>query len=132
VNERRLIGSGTRWEDEIGYSRAVVQGPWCFVSGTTDGSASGIAAQADGALSTIEAALTKAGFSVSDVVRVRYLVSEAQEFEQCWPVLKRWFGSVRPAATMEQVGLIDPALRIEIEVTALRDTSTSALVGGQL
>lgn len=120
MSERQRISSGGPWEDKIGYSRALVAGDWCFVSGTTSSAAPDIAGQADAVLGVISAALAEGGFSMADVVRVRYLVQDAQEFEAAWPVLTRWFGEVKPAATMEQVGLIDPALRIEIEVTAYR------------
>ncbi len=120
MSERRLISSGGPWEDHIAYSRAVVAGDWAFVSGTTSTDAPDIASQADGALTIIAAALAEGGFSMSDVVRVRYLVPDATEFEECWPVLRQWFGDVRPAATMQECALIDPAMRIEIEVTAYR------------
>lgn len=104
----------------MAYSRAVAHGDWCFVSGTTYGEADDIAGQAEGALAIIAAALDQAGFAMDDVVRVRYLVADAAEFDQCWPVLRKWFTDVKPAATMEQVGLIAPHLRIEIEATAYR------------
>ena len=123
---RRLISSGSTFEAEIGYSRAVVAGPWVFVSGTTgfDYSTMSIAedvvAQAEQCMKNIAAALAEAGASVADVVRVHYLLPSAIDFEPCWPVLKRWFGNVRPAATMISAGLADPRMKIEIEVTALK------------
>jgi enamine deaminase RidA (YjgF/YER057c/UK114 family) len=123
---RRLISSGSRFEEEIGYSRAVVDGDWIHVSGTTgfDYATMRIAAdvvpQCEQALANIEAALAEAGGSLADVVRVRYLLPDAADFEPCWPVLRRAFGAVRPAATMQVCGLIDPRARIEIEVTARR------------
>jgi enamine deaminase RidA (YjgF/YER057c/UK114 family) len=123
---RRLISSGSRFEEEIGYSRAVVDGDWIHVSGTTgfDYATMTIAAdvvpQCEQALANIEAALAEAGGSLADVVRVRYLLPDAADFEPCWPVLRRAFGAVRPAATMQVCGLIDPRARIEIEVTARR------------
>ncbi len=123
---RRLISSGSRFEAEIGYSRAVVEGDWVFVAGTTgfDYAAMTIAPdvreQAAQAMRTISAALEEAGSSVRDVVRVRYIVPEAADFEPCWPVLLEWFGTVRPAATMMVAGLADPRMKIEIEVTARR------------
>ncbi|MDN4490442.1 RidA family protein [Demequina sp. SYSU T00068] len=120
MSERRLIGSGGPWEERVAYSRAVVQGDWCFVSGTTSTASADPAGQADAALAIIAAALEEGGFAMSDVVRVRYLLPDASDFEACWPVLRRWFGDVRPAATMQECGLIDPAMRIEIEVTAYR------------
>ncbi len=98
----------------------MVQGDWAFVSGTTSTASPDVADQADAALATIAAALEEGGFSMADVVRVRYLLPDAADFEACWPVLRRWFGDVRPAATMQQCALIDPAMRIEIEATAYR------------
>ena len=121
---RQLISSGSTFEQDIGYSRAVVDGDWVFVSGTTgfDYStmtiADGVVAQAEQCLKNIEAALTQAGSGLKDVVRVTYLLPEAGEFQACWPVLRKYFGDIRPAATMMAVGLADPRMRIEIEVTA--------------
>ena len=121
---RRLIGSGSSFEAEIGYSRAVVDGDWVFVSGTTGFDyatmriADGIVEQCEQALSNIEQALQQAGASMADVVRVHYIVPVAAEFALCWPVLRQWFGAVRPAATMISAGLADPRMHIEIEVTA--------------
>jgi len=126
TTERRLISSGSTFEAEIGYSRAVVAGPWVFVSGTTgfDYStmtiAEDVVAQAEQCMKNIAAALAEAGASVADVVRVHYLLPSATDFERCWPVLRRWFGNVRPAATMISAGLADPRMKIEIEVTALK------------
>ena len=77
-----------------------------------------LAEQTDRCLRNIQAALTEAGATLADVVRVTYLLPRAQDFPQCWPVLRRYFGDVRPAATMIQAGLADPRMRIEIEVTA--------------
>lgn len=123
---RRLISSGSRFESEIGYSRAVVDGDWVFVSGTTGYDyasmqlAEGIEAQAEQCLRNIEAALAQAGAGMQDIVRVTYIVPEASEFPRLWPILRRWFGDIRPASTMLSAGLIDPAIRVEIEVTARR------------
>ncbi|MDZ4362641.1 RidA family protein [Brevundimonas sp.] len=121
---RRLISSGSSFEAQIGYSRAVVDGDWVFVSGTTGFDyadmtiSDDVAVQAEQALKNIAAALTEAGASFADVVRVHYLLPDAADFEACWPALGRAFGEVRPAATMMQVGLADPRMKIEIEVTA--------------
>jgi enamine deaminase RidA (YjgF/YER057c/UK114 family) len=123
---RRLISSGSTFEDQIGYSRAVVDGEWIFVSGTTGFDyttmtiADGIAAQAEQALRNIDAALRQANATMADIVRVNYIVPEASEFSQCWSVLRQWFGTSRPAATMIAAGLADPRMKIEIEVTARR------------
>lgn len=123
---RTLISSGSPFEQEIAYSRAVVQGDWVFVSGTTGFDyatmtiAEGIETQAEQCLRNIEAALREAGSSLRDVVRVTYVLPDASEFPKCWPVLRKHFGEVRPAATMVSAGLLDPRMRIEIEVTAMR------------
>jgi enamine deaminase RidA (YjgF/YER057c/UK114 family) len=129
---RKLISSGSTFEAEIGYSRAVVQGDWVFVSGTTgfDYStmtiSSDLAAQTEQCLENIEAALRQAGSSLRDVVRVVYVLPNGGDFPQCWPVLRRYFGAVRPAAMMISAGLADPRMRIEIEVTALRQSDHAA------
>jgi enamine deaminase RidA (YjgF/YER057c/UK114 family) len=121
---RKLIGSGSPFEERIGYSRAVVDGDWIFVSGTTGFDYStmtisdSILEQAEQSLKNIDAALGQAGSSLEDVVRVTYIVPNAVDFEQCWPVLRKYFGEVRPAATMIAAGLADPRMKIEIEVTA--------------
>ena len=123
---RKLISSGSTFEQQIGYSHAVVQGDWIFVSGTTGYDYStmtireGVVAQAEQCLTNIAAALREAGSGLEDVVRVRYILPDAAEFPQCWPVLRKHFGEVRPAATMICAGLAEPRMRIEIEVTALR------------
>jgi enamine deaminase RidA (YjgF/YER057c/UK114 family) len=123
---RQRISSGSTFEAQIGYSRAIVAGPWVFVSGTTgfDYStmtiADGVVAQAEQCLKNIEAALAQAGATLADVVRVTYVLPDASEFEACWPVLRRYFGEVRPAAMMISAGLADPRMKIEIEVTALK------------
>ena len=123
---RTLISSGSTFEAEIGYSRAVVQGDWVFVSGTTGFDyrtmtiAPGIEAQTEQCLRNIEAALQQAGASLRDVVRVTYVLPDGSEFPKTWPVLRRFFGEVRPAAMMISAGLADPRMRIEIEVTARR------------
>lgn len=125
---RRLISSGSSFERDIGYSRAVVDGEWVFVSGTTgfDYDTMTISPdpreQAEQAMRNIERALAEAGGSFADVVRVRYILPDAADFEPCWPVLRRHLGDVRPAATMIAAGLSDPRMKIEIEVTARRAT----------
>jgi enamine deaminase RidA (YjgF/YER057c/UK114 family) len=123
---RRLISSGSTFERDIGYSRAVVDGEWVFVSGTTgfDYAAMSISedvvAQCEQCLKNIDQALREAGATMADVVRVTYVLPSAADFQPCWPVLKRWFGEVRPAAMMISAGLADPRMKIEIEVTARR------------
>jgi len=123
---RKRISSGSTFEKEIGYSRAVVAGDWIFVSGTTGFDYStmtisdDIVTQAEQCLRNIQAALTQAGSKLEDVVRVTYILPDASQFERCWPTLRKYFGEVRPAATMVSAGLADPRIRIEIEVTALK------------
>jgi len=124
ASERRLISQGSSFEAAIGYSRAVVEGDWVFVSGTTgfDYAAGTISddvgAQAVQTLKNIDWALGEAGASLKDVVRVRYILPQASDFEACWPALRAAFGEVRPAATMFEAGLADERMKIEIEVTA--------------
>ena len=128
---RKLISSGSTFEAEIGYSRAVVQGDWVFVSGTTGFDYSmmtipeGLEAQTEQCLKNIEKALEQAGSSIADVVRVTYVLPNGGEFPKCWPVLRRYFGKVRPAAMMISAGLADPRMLIEIEVTALKQAVSS-------
>ena len=121
---RQLISSGSTFEQDIGYSRAVVDGDWVFVSGTTGFDyatmtiAEGIVEQTEQCLKNIESALVQAGSGLKDVVRVTYVLPKGDEFPQCWPVLRKYFGDIRPAAMMISAGLADPRMRIEIEVTA--------------
>ena len=123
---RRLISSGSRFEREIGYSRAVVDGEWIFVSGTTGFDYAtmtlpeDVAAQAEQCFRNIAAALAEAGASLEDIVRVRYILPRREDFERCKPVLGRHLGRVRPAATMLVAGLLEERIKIEIEVTARR------------
>jgi enamine deaminase RidA (YjgF/YER057c/UK114 family) len=123
---RKLISSGSTFEAQIGYSRAVAAGDFVFVSGTTgfDYStmtiSSDVVEQAEQCLKNIVAALAQAGATMADVVRVTYVLPDAADFESCWPVLRRYFGDVRPAAMMISAGLADPRMKIEIEVTALK------------
>lgn len=125
---RRVILSGSTFEEQIGYARAVVDGDWVHVSGTTGFDyatmtiSDDVVAQAEQCLVNIGAALTEAGCAFADVVRVTYYLPDAKDFEPCWPALRAVFGEVRPAATMLECGLADPRMRIEIEVTARRRT----------
>jgi len=123
---RKRISSGSRFEAEIGYSRAVVAGNLVFVSGTTgfDYAAMTISdnllEQTEQCLKNIQAALQQAGSELRDVVRVTYVLPRGEDFEQCWPVLRKYFGDIRPAAMMISAGLADPRMQIEIEVTAMK------------
>ena len=123
---RQRISSGSTFETQMAYSRAVVAGDWVFVSGTTGFDhatmtiSSDIAEQAEQCFKNIQAALSQAGSGLRDVVRVTYVLPDVSSFEHCWPVLQKYFGDVRPAAMMLSAGLIDTRMKIEIEVTALK------------
>ena len=123
---RQLIPSGSSFERDIGYSRAVVDGRMIFVSGTTGFDyqtmriSEDAAEQAAQCLRNIAAALKEAGAGLKDVVRVRYILPRREDFPSCWPVLKENLGDVRPAATMIQAGLLEERIKVEIEVTALK------------
>ena len=122
---RRHLTSGSTFEAQIGYARAVVDGNWVFVSGCTGFDyvtmtmPDDVVAQTEQAMRNVEAALAEAGAAGADVVRVHYLLPDRADFPACWPTLRRYFAAAPPAATMLQVGLLDPRMRIEIEVTAL-------------
>jgi len=121
---RQLISSGSKFEQEIGYSRAVVDGEWVFVSGTTGFDYATMAIsdnlpdQTEQCLKNIQSALRQAGADFADIVRVTYVLPDAARFPDCWPILRKYFGTVRPAAMMIAAGLSDPRMQIEIEVTA--------------
>lgn len=124
---RQLISSGSTFEREIGYSRAVADGNWVFVSGTTGFDynnmtiSDDLVEQTEQCLKNIQEALVQAGSSMKDVVRVTYVLPNSADFPDCWPTLRKYFGEVRPAAMMISAGLSDPRMRIEIQVTARRD-----------
>ncbi|KQP49706.1 RidA family protein [Pseudorhodoferax sp. Leaf274] len=124
MSNRIRISSGSTFEEQMAYSRAVVDGEWVFVSGTTGfdygtmAIEDGIVAQADQCFRNIAAALAQAGSSLADVVRVTYVLPDASLFPQCWPVMREHLGEVKPAAMMISAGLADPRMKIEIEVTA--------------
>lgn len=126
MTERQRVSSGSTFEEQMAYSRALVVGDWVFVSGTTGFDYStmtirdGIEAQTEQAFQNIAAALEQAGSSLSDVVRVNYVVPDAAEFERAWPAMRAALGDVKPAAMMIEAGLADPRMRIEIEVTAFK------------
>ena len=123
---RRLISSGSPFEKTAGYSRALVDGDWCFVSGTTGYDYAtmtmpeAVEEQTRNCLSTIRGALEEAGFSLADAVRCHYYVTDAAFADRVFPILGDAFGDIRPAATMVVCGLIRPEMLIEIEVTALK------------
>lgn len=124
--QRERISSGSTFEDQIGYSRAVVQDQWVFVSGTTGYNytnmtiSDDIVAQTEQCLLNIKETLEKANAKLSDIVRVTYILPDVNEFEKCWPVLRKYLGTVKPAATMISAGLANDKMKIEIEVTALK------------
>jgi enamine deaminase RidA (YjgF/YER057c/UK114 family) len=129
---RRLISSGSPLEVEVGYSRAVVDGEWIFVAGTTGFDyaqmtiAEDPAEQARQAFRNIEKALAEAGGTLADVVRVHYYVPDIADWPAIVPVLGEVFGATRPAATALVCGLVDPRMKIEIEVTARRGGASAA------
>jgi enamine deaminase RidA (YjgF/YER057c/UK114 family) len=124
--DRRLISSGSPFETQIGYSRAVASGPWVFMSGTTGFDyksmtiADNVVDQAEQCLRNVGAVLEQAGVSFADVVRINYLVTRREDFEPIWPVLQRYLGEVRPACTVIVAGLLDPRMLIEVEVTVFK------------
>ena len=130
---RRRISSGSQFERDVGYSRVLVDGEWAFVSGTTGFDyatmtiSDDVAQQARQTLENISAALKEAGFSLADVVRTTYILPRAEDFPECWPVLREYFGEILPASTALIAGLVDPRMRIEIEVTARRGTGADSL-----
>ncbi|MFN8116881.1 MAG: RidA family protein [Bacteroidia bacterium] len=123
---RQLISSGSTFETEIAYSRAVVDGNWVFVSGTTGFNYStmtisdSVEEQTEQCLLNIIDALKKANANLSNVVKVLYIFPEASDFQKTWPVLRKYFGDIKPAATMISAGLVDKRMKVEIEVTAIK------------
>ena len=123
---RRLISTGSPYERDFGYSRAVVQGDWCFVSGVTGYDYStmempeGVAAQARNCFSTLRRVLEEAGFALTDTVRVQYTVVSRDLVPALGPVLGEAFADIRPAATMIVADLIEPEMLVEIEITAFK------------
>lgn len=126
MSKRQNISGGSPYEPKLGYSRAVVQGDWCFVAGTTGADPEtkvlpdSVLEQARNTLATIRGVLEKAGFSMSDVVRTNYIITDSSYMEEIIPALGDAFGEIRPAATMIVAGLVNPAMKVEIEVTAFR------------
>ena len=124
--ERRLISSGSVFEEKVGYSRAVCSDPWIFVSGTTGFDydtmeiSDDVVEQCRQTLDNIKKVLNEAQSSLDDVVRVTYIFPDYKDFELCWPVLRKYFGNIRPASTMYSADLADPRMKVEIEVTALK------------
>ncbi|MEM7163317.1 MAG: RidA family protein [Bacteroidota bacterium] len=123
---KRLISSGSEFEEKIGYSRAVVQGNWVFVSGCTGYNyenmsiSDNIVDQTEQCFQNILSALMEAEAKLEDIVRVLYILPEAEDFEECWPTLNKYLGEIRPAATMISAGLANDQMKIEIQVTALK------------
>jgi enamine deaminase RidA (YjgF/YER057c/UK114 family) len=123
---RRLISTGSPFEQQAGYPRALVQGDWCFVSGTTGYDyetmvmPEDVGQQTENCLATIDKALAEAGFTRGDIVRAQYTVTDPAFADVVFPVLGAFFDGIRPAATMVVAGLIRPEMKIEIEVTAFR------------
>ncbi len=121
---RKIISSGSEFESNIGYSRAVLDGDYVFVSGTTGydyqsmSISENVVEQADQCFKNIEKALIEAGSCLDKVVRVHYIFPNRKDFEPCWPIFKKYLGKARPAATMFVAGLLDDKIKLEIEVTA--------------
>lgn len=126
MSDRKNISGGSPYEPKLGYSRAVVQGDWCFVAGTTGADPvskafpDSVLDQARNTLATIKAVLEGAGFGMEHVVRANYIITDAAYMEEIIPALSETFGEIRPAATMIIAGLVNPAMKIEIEVTAFK------------
>lgn len=126
MSERKLISTGSPFEEAFAYSRAVVHGNWCFVAGTTGYDYSTMMMpeaafdQAANALATIKSTLEEAGFCMGDITRAQYTITDAALRDEIAPALRAALGDVRPAATLVVAGLIVPEMKVEIEVTALR------------
>jgi len=129
--KRQWISSGSAFEEQIGYSRAVVAGEWVFVSGTTGFDyatmtiSDDVTTQAEQCLQNIATALVQAGCTLDDVVRVNYVLPNGNDFEACWPVLRKHLGEAKPAAMVISAGLLDPRMKIEIEVTAFKNITSA-------
>ena len=123
---RQWITSGSIYEEQIGYSRAVVVGDWVFVAGTTGFDyasmtiADDVVAQAEQCFQNIAVALAQASCTLDHVVRVNYVLPDGRDFEACWPVLRKYLGKAKPAAMVITAGLLDPRMKIEIEVTVCK------------
>ncbi len=123
---RKLISSGSIFETEIGYSRAVIEGNWIFISGTTGYNYKtmfiddDVVNQTEQCLKNIASTLKEANSEFDDIVRVTYILPKISDFRKCWPILRKYFGEIRPAATMFSAELADPKMKIEIQVTAIK------------
>lgn len=124
---RKHISSGSPFEKAAGYSRAIIQGDWCFVAGTTGYDYNtmempeNVEDQTRNILATIDQTLNEAQFQRADIVRVQYTITDAAHADLVFPILGEFFNNIRPAATMVVAGLIKPEMKIEIEVTAMRE-----------
>lgn len=127
---KKLISTDSYFEKEIGYSRAVIQDNWVFVSGTTGYNyntmtiSDDVVSQCEQCFINIEETLKKADAYLDDIVRVTYMLPNLNDFEKCWPILKKYLGNIRPAATMFSANLADNKMLIEIQVTALKSKNT--------
>ena len=125
---RKLISSGSEFEERIGYSRAVVDGDYVFVSGTTGYNyqnmeiSDSVIEKADQCFINIQKVLEEAGSSTKNIVRVTYIFSDREDFESCWPVFNKWLGAIKPAATMFEARLSKDEMKVEIQVTAKINT----------
>lgn len=123
---RYLISTGSSFEEAVAYSRAVVNGDWLFISGTTGYNyenmtiSDDVIEQAEQCFINITEVLKEAGFNWSDVVRVRYIFPNRDDFEPCWPTIRKYLGEVKPTSTMIVAGLATLEMKIEVEITAYR------------
>lgn len=123
---RHLLSTGSPFEKIAGYSRAVIDGDWCWVAGTTgyDYAAmkmpDSVEEQTRNAMNTIRKALAEGGFDLADVVRATYYITDAAYMDVVFPIVGGYFSDIRPAATMIVCGLVKPEMKVEIEVTAKR------------
>lgn len=123
----KYISSGSSFEEKLGYSRAIIKGDWAFVSGVTGYNyktmdmPNNIAQQATNCFETIQSSLKEGGFSLSDTVRVQYTLTNSDLVNEIAPILKKYMGDIRPAATMIIANLIKPEMLVEIEITALKN-----------
>ena len=123
---KKLITSGSEFEQKYAYSRAVVQDQWVFVSGTTGYDyltmtiSDSVAEQTEQCFKNIQKALAEAGSDLSEVVRIHYILPNKNDFQDCAAVIQKHLSESRPAATMIEAGLIDDAMKLEIEVTAVK------------
>jgi len=128
IQMKKTISSGSAFEQQFAYSRAVIQGPWVFISGTTGydyhnmAISDSVVEQIEQCFKNIQSALLEAGSDFSEVVRIRYTLPDKNDFQACAPIIQKYLADSLPAATMFEAGLLDDAMKVEIEVTAIKAT----------